>query len=185
MNASTLRGPARRALLAGTAVLLALGMAAGLALARPSSPAARAAAQRDAQQRWGSRAFSHYRLVVHAPSWCQIDAEVQQERVVRVFQNSCPLSALTVSDLFAYVDDMNQDPDRQYCGPNGCECVEQRFAQTEYDAALGYPRAIRVRRQRSANWDGLWGYLLQHGLPRCLTPPDTDVVTVVSLQPLS
>ena len=185
MNAPFLPGPVRRVLLVATAVLLAMSMAAGLALARPSSPAARAAAQRDAQHLWAMRAFSHYRLVVHAPSWCKIDAEVQQERVVKVFQNSCPVNALTVSGLFEYVDHMNQHPDRQYCGPNGCECVEQRFAQTEYDATLGYPRAIRVRRQRSANWEGLWGYMLQHGLPSCLTPPDTDMVTVVSLQPLS
>ena len=113
-----------------------------------------------------------------------MDAEIENERVVRVYENSCPGSANTVTDLFDLARRLDRNPDTIYCAAGGCECLEQRFAQAEYDAQFGFPLAIRMRRQRSANWDGLWGYLLAHGLPNCLAPPDTDLVRVLSFRPL-
>ena len=43
----------------------------------------------------------------------------------------------------------------------------------------------QLRRERQANWPELWRFFSKHGLPNCWTPLDTDVVRVLSVQPLS
>ncbi|HNP86269.1 MAG TPA: DUF6174 domain-containing protein [Kouleothrix sp.] len=174
----------RRTVLVVVVVLLVMSLAVGLASARMPSAASRATALNDARRLWHAQGVAHYRLVMQAPAWCRIDVEIQNERVLHVYKNSCPGPAQAVTDLFALVERMNANPNQQYCGPNGCECVEQRFAQAEYDARSGFPTKIKMRRQRATNWDGLWQYMLAHGLPNCLTPPDTEIITVLSFQPL-
>lgn len=159
--------------------------AVGVVSARIPDAAARAALLVQAQQRWAVRRLVHYRLVMQAPSWCRMDAEIENERVVRVYENSCPGSANTVTDLFDLARRLDRNPDTIYCAAGGCECLEQRFVYVEYDRDLGFPRAIRARRQRTANWDGLLSYVLARGVPNCLPPRDTDVVRVLSLDPLS
>jgi len=114
-----------------------------------------------------------------------MDLEIQDERVVKVHQNTCPSAPQTVTELFSMVKRLNDQADRTYCGPGGCECTEQRFANTIYDPLLGFPRTISLRRIRAMNLPELWHYLTMHGLPNCLSPLDIDVVNVVSLQPLS
>ncbi len=114
-----------------------------------------------------------------------MDAEIQNEQIVKVYENSCPGTVKTVTDLFDFARQLDLHPDTVYCAAGGCECVEQRIALIEYDPQLGFPRAIRVRRQRAANLDVLWAYMLARGLPNCLTPRDTGVVNVLSLKPLS
>lgn len=174
----------RAALLAALASLLACG-AAGLLRAAPPSAAQRAAQLEQARQRWEALRPARYRLVLAAPSWCRIDAEVEREQIVRVYASSCPSSAKSVSDLFALAHALDADADTRYCAPGGCECIERRVAQIDYDPQLGYPRAIALRRQRQINWDGFWAYLLRHGLPNCLPPRASNVLTVLTLDPLS
>lgn len=172
------------ALVAITALMLAC-LAAGVARTRMSSAPARAAALAEARSRWDTRSFSHYRLVLQAPSWCRMDAEIKDEQIVKVYENSCPGGVKTVTDLFDFALQLDRQPNLIYCAAGGCECVEQRIALIEYDPQFGFPRAIRVRRQRAANMNGLWAYMLERGLPNCLTPRDTGVVNVLSLKPLS
>jgi hypothetical protein len=167
------------------AIVVAFGGMVALFYAPLPSAEARSHALVLAEHRWAARPFSRYRLVLRAASWCRVDAEIHDERIVRVFENSCPGDPRTVSDLFAQIKQLDSDPNRVYCAPDGCECTEVRFLTVEYDGELGFPRAIRVRRPREPNWQGLVGYVLAHGLPRCLTPRDIDVVNVMSLQPLS
>lgn len=183
MDAPYRRTTIRRAALAVLACVLACA-AGGLLLAAPTSQAARAAELHQARQRWGEQRPARYRLVLAAPSWCRIDAEIEQERIVRVYQNSCPSEPKSVSDLFDLAGSLSVDANLRYCAPGGCECVEQRVTEVDYDAQLGYPRAIRLRRLREVNWDGFWTYLLRYGLPNCLPPRDANVLTVLALDPL-
>jgi hypothetical protein len=166
------------------AVLAACGLAA-LFARQPPSAEARARELAQAEHRWAARPFSRYRLVLRAASWCRTDVEVQNERIVQVFENSCPVAPLSVSDLFGQIAQLDREPDRVFCAPDGCECTEVRLVQADYDTQLGFPRSIRVRRLRATNWQGLWGYMLARGLPNCLTPRDIDVINVLSLEPMS
>jgi len=171
------------ALALGVALLLACGVSA-LFILRPSSNAARAQQLADARNRWLSRPIPHYRLVMQAPSWCRLDVEIQAEQVVRVFQNSCPNAPQTVTDMFAMISQLDSAAGTIFCAPAGCECTEVYYATVSYDQQLGFPRSISVRRERQTNWPELWRFFLAHGLPSCLTPIDTDVVNVLSMQPI-
>jgi hypothetical protein len=176
---------ARRAILIGAVLVGAACVVFGMVGFRTPSAVARSESWEQAQQRWAKRGFSHYRVVLQAPSWCRMDLEIRNERVVAVYQNSCPTPPQSVTDLFGMVSRLNSQADRVYCAPGGCECTEQRFANTVYDAQLGFPQAISLRRMRATNWPELWHHLTTHGLPNCLNPLDTDIVNVISLQPLS
>jgi len=166
------------------AMLLACGLSA-LFIPRSSSIASRAQQLADARNRWLSQPVPHYRLVMQAPSWCRLDVEILAEQVVRVFQNSCPGAPQTVTDLFAMITQLDSTPETIFCAPRGCECTEVRYATASYDQQLGFPRSISLRRERQTNWPELWRFFMTHGMPICLTPLDTDVVNVVSLQPIS
>jgi hypothetical protein len=175
----------RRVFLVGAVLLVASLAASGAFGLRAPSAVARTESWEQAQRRWEARTFRHYRMVAQAPSWCQMDLEIADERVVKVYQNTCPSPPQSVTELFGLVAQLNGEADRVYCAPDGCECTEQRFASAEYDPELGFPRTIGLRRVRATNWPELWHHLLTHGLPNCLNPLDTDVVKVISLQPLS
>ncbi len=175
----------RRVGLIAIAALCVLWASVGIFGARTPSAAAREESWEQAQRRWAARPFTHYRVVMQAPSWCQMDLEIQNERVINVFQNSCPSPPHSIDELFTIVKRLDSQADRVYCAPDGCECTEQRFANTVYDEQLGFPRQISLRRMRATNWPELWHHLTTHGLPNCLNPLDTDVVHVIAVQPLS
>src|SRR5262245_43450233 len=179
-----IRSLVSRAALIGCAVALLSCGALGL-LAAPPSLAARAERLAEAEDRWSAHAPAHYRLVMQAPAWCRLDVEIKDERVVHTFQNTCPESARTVSGLFDLIKQLDSDSPTLRCAPDGGECTEPLSIQAVYDANLGAPRAIRLRRQRAPNWPELWYYMRQRGLPLCLTPPDMEIVTVLALNPLS
>jgi Family of unknown function (DUF6174) len=166
------------------ALLFACGLGT-LFLTRAPSIAARAQQLADARNRWQSRTISHYRLVMQAPSWCRLDVEIQGEKVVRVFENSCPTSPRTVTGLFDLIKQLDSTADTIFCAPLGCECTEVRYIYASYDQDMGFPRTIRLRRDRQMNWPELWRFLVTHGLPNCLTPRDIDLVEIVSLNPIS
>jgi hypothetical protein len=165
-------------------VLLVCGLSALLG-AHPSSTFSRAQELADARNRWLSQPVRHYRLVMQAPSWCRLDVEIQTEQVVRVFENSCPSAPQTVTDLFEMIKQLDSAAGTIFCAPTGCECTEVRYATASYDQQLGFPRSIRLRHERQTNWPELWRFFMAHGLPSCLTPIDTDVVNVLSMQPIS
>jgi hypothetical protein len=165
-------------------VLLACGLSALLGL-RPSSSFSRAQALADARNRWLSQPIAHYRLVMQAPSWCRLDVEIQAEQVVRVFEDSCPSTPQTVTGMFDMIKQLDSEAGKIFCAPAGCECTEVRYITASYDQQLGFPRSIRLRRERQTNWPELWRFFRAHGMPNCLTPIDTDVVQVISMQPIS
>src|SRR5689334_15961613 len=164
--------------------LLACGLGTLISL-RPPSAFLRAQELADARNRWLSQPVSHYRLVMQAPSWCRLDVEIQAERVVRVFENSCPSAPQTITGMFEMISQIDSKAGTTFCAPGGCECTEVRYANASYDQQLGFPRSIRLRRERQTNWPELWRFFMAHGLPSCWTPIDTDVVNVLSMQPIS
>ncbi|HEU5102404.1 MAG TPA: DUF6174 domain-containing protein [Roseiflexaceae bacterium] len=165
---------------------LVFGCGLGVLWLRPApSVAGRAYELAAARDRWLSRTITHYRLVMQAPSWCRLDVEIKGEKVVRVFENSCPTSPRTVSGLFDMIKQLDSTADMVFCAPLGCECTEVRYVYARYDQELGFPRIIRLRRDRQMNWPELWHFLTTHGVPNCLTPRDIELVEVVSLNPIS
>jgi uncharacterized protein DUF6174 len=165
-------------------VLLACGLSA-LFIPRSPSIASRAQQLAEARDRWQSQPLPHYRLVMHAPSWCRLDVEIQAEQVVRVFENSCPSAPQTVTGLFEMIKQLDSAAGTIFCAPAGCECTEVRYVTASYDQQLGFPRSIHLRHERQTNWPALWRFFMAHGLPNCLTPIDIDVVNVLSMQPIS
>ena len=166
-------------------VLLACGVGALLSVRPSSSSFSRAQELADARNRWFSRPVPHYRLVIQAPSWCRLDVEIQSEHVVRVFEDSCPRAPRTVTGMFEMIKQIDSAAGTIFCAPAGCECTEVRYVTASYDQQLGFPRSIRLRRERQTNWPELWRFFMAHGVPNCLTPVDTDVVQVLSMQPIS
>jgi hypothetical protein len=176
---------ARRWLLAAcVGLVVSCGIAGALALRGPASTM-RAQRLAEARSRWDTRAVPHYRLVMRAPSWCRLDVEIMHERLVKVFENTCPNAPQTVSSLFELIGRLDSSADVIFCAPHGCECTEVRYAQAVYDTQLGFPRSIRLRRQRQANWPELWRFFASRGVPNCLTPRDLDLVEVISLKPIT
>jgi hypothetical protein len=169
------------------ALCLALLFACGLSVLffpRSSTTTSRAQQLAQARDRWLSQTVTHYRLVMQAPSWCRLDVEIQAEKVVRVYENSCPTSPRTVTGLFDLIKQLDSTAETIFCAPRGCECTEVRYIHASYDERMGFPRSIRLRRDRQANWPVLWSFVKTHGLPNCLTPRDIDLVQVVSLNPI-
>jgi hypothetical protein len=166
------------------ALLLACGVGV-LLIPHPSSIASRAQQLADARNRWLSQPVPHYRLVLQAPSWCRLDVEIQSEKVVRVFENSCPSSPHTVTGLFDLITQLNSTAETIFCAPRGCECTEVRYVTASYNQQMGFPQTIRLRRDRQMNWPTLWNFVVAHGVPNCLTPRDIDLVHVISLNPIS
>jgi hypothetical protein len=166
------------------ALLFACGLGA-LWLSSAPSISERAQELAAARQRWQSRTITHYRLVMQAPSWCQLDVEIWGEKIVHVFENSCPTSPRTVTGLFEMIKQIDSTADTIFCAPLGCECTEVRYIHASYDQEMGFPRTISLRRDRQMNWPELWHFLVTHGVPNCLTPRDIELVEVVSLKPIS
>src|SRR5215210_4719622 len=115
----------RRVMLIAAVLLFASCAAMGLFGIRTPSAVARSEGWQQARQRWGGRAFTHYRMVLQAPSWCRMDLEILDERVVKVYQNNCPNPPPSVTELFNLVGWLNSQAERVECAPNGCECTEQ------------------------------------------------------------
>jgi hypothetical protein len=170
-------------LAAGVVLLLSCGLIGLLGSYGPSA-ADRAQQLSEARSRWSSRALTHYRMVMQAPSWCRLDIEIRHEQIVKVFENSCPGAPQTVTGLFELIKQLDSSPDRLYCAPAGCECTEVRFVQADYDDQFGFPRSIRLRRRRALDWSNLWGFFMTHGVPNCLSPLDLEVVNVISFKPM-
>ena len=122
---------------------------------------------------------------MHAPSWCRLDVEIKTEKVVHVFENSCPTSPRTITGLFDLIKQLDSTAETKFCAPRGCECPEIRYIQATYDEQFVFPRTIRLRHERQTNWPELWGFIMTHGLPNCLPPLDIDLVNVLSMQPIS
>src|SRR5262249_33857112 len=106
-------------ILALCVALLACGLSALLG-ARSSSPVTRAQQFSEARNRWLSQVMTHYRLVMQAPSWCQMDVEIQAEKVVHVFENTCPTAPRTVSGLFDLIKQLDNMAGMTFCAPRGC-----------------------------------------------------------------
>src|SRR5262245_37967194 len=117
MEART-RSLAGRVVLIGCVFALVSCGALGL-LAAPASFATRAERLAKARDRWSVYAPTHYRLVMQAPAWCRLDVEIKAERIVHIFQNTCPESARTVSGLFDLIKQLDSDSLRLYCAPDG------------------------------------------------------------------
>jgi hypothetical protein len=139
-----------------TCVAMALG---GCVVASLIASLQRSNAQEHAaaKERWQARLLGHYRLVTdHSGGMqpCRQDVEVRDERVVAVFSNTCPRSAMTVANLFIEIERYLITIDGQ-CGPNGCACDGVIRVEAAYDAQLGYPLYMRVH----INSDERWRYL--------------------------
>jgi len=166
------------------ALLLACGVST-LVIPHSSSITSRAQQLADARNRWLAQPVPHYRMVLQAPSWCRLDVEIQSEKVIHVFENTCPSSPRTVTGLFDLIKQLDTTGGTVFCAPRGCECTEVRYIYASYDQQMGFPQTIRLRRDRYMNWPELWRFVVAHGVPNCLTPRDIDLVEVVSLNPIS
>lgn len=149
---------ARLAMAALAAALLATAVLCG-ALARPRQDraAARLAAiggEVDAaRRRWLDREPAHYRLVVERSDvWlglCRQELEVRGGQIVAVARDSCRSvqAPPTVGALFYTIERYVREPQ---CGPGGCACDGYVVPDVEYDPALGFPRHVRLWRERPA-----------------------------------
>lgn len=178
---------AARAVLAGALVLLLVG---GLALlAWQYAPTQVFAA---ARQHWNAAPIPHYRLVIERPTLnCQQDVEVQNERIVQVFEHNCPIEMLTMTDLFDRIAWLDGLASFGMFTPNACSCESKLNATVAYENRLGYrvPARVGIADQRIVPWGErvCWQHLLTHGaLPECDVPflSGQPRITNISLTPL-
>lgn len=116
--------------------------------------------------RWQSRPVARYQLVVDRDhNWsgpCRQVAEVRNEVVVAVAENSCPGDPPTVTGLFgAIADDLAQLEGA--CGPNGCGCDGVWRVRATYDAQGGHPTQVRVAVNEAERHRYFWEPLLAGG----------------------
>jgi hypothetical protein len=181
-----IRHPARLGAIAA-ALLLALGCGV-LALWHPSGTArARLASER---ARWEAQAPASYRLRVRETTGagsCIQSVEVEHERIRRVLENTCGrVPTWTVTSLFGWVEQAARRESRCYPTSVTCVCYADYLTETEYDAALGYPRRATSAWSLRPNlgYAGQWRRLLRDGrLPNCddVTRSAGDAVTIVVL----
>jgi hypothetical protein len=137
--------------------------------------------------RWQARPFARYRLVTElfgGMRACRQDVEILNERVVQVFENTCPRSAVTVTNLFLEIDRFELIVGGR-CGPNGCECDGSIEVDASFDPALGYPKAFHVRSRPAERWRYLsYWRRLASGAACPRAGFDGPAVEVVALTPL-
>lgn len=176
----------RRALIAGSITAIVVAMIAVVGWQR--SPAAEFNRARAA---WQRNAVAHYRLVIERPQiWCQQDVEVQNEQIVTVIENNCPIESLTVSMLYDRIADLDGLQTDAFLPVNLCTCRSELQARVRYDPDLSYPIGVTITEVREVNWRELscWQALLrQEELPICDLPPALAQprITHISLIPLS
>ena len=138
-----------------------------------------------ARRRWRDHEPAHYRLVVERSDvWlglCRQDLEVRAGQIVAVARDSCQTvqAPPTVGALFYTIERYVREPQ---CGPGGCACDGYVVPDVEYDPALGFPRRVRLWRERPAppfaerlaarlvqalpaSWKGSATYLLSRAVP--------------------
>jgi hypothetical protein len=108
-----------------------------------------------ADQRWSSRTFSKYRLVVQSGLGnCTYDIEVQDEKVLRTYPtDTCPPEWVryTVSELFDQIRQTNIPPK---CIGKQCGCMGHSRIESNYDVSLGYPVTIKF----TVTYEWTWVY---------------------------
>jgi hypothetical protein len=175
-------------ILAGSLVLIL-----GYLVLRPSPAAPLGASLPVARNRWTSRPFDSYQLVIQEDTKggsCGQAVEVEEERVRAVLWNNCQHSAnWTITNLFNWIT-QNEIPSAEcYPSPGRCACEPIVVTRADYNAQLGYPRTIfyswtlRRRLESPDYWKYVWW---TKDVPDCgyreLGGPVT--ITVVSLTPL-
>jgi hypothetical protein len=144
----------------------------------------------EAQARWRERPVPHYRLVIERPSLaCQQDVEVRHEQIVRVFEHTCPIEMLTMTDLFERIAQLDGMSNFSFISQGVCACQSELHAHVVYDSELGYPSEVGIADRRTINMfaQSCWQYLLMQGsLPECNVPfvPGDPRITNISLTPL-
>jgi hypothetical protein len=177
-----------RLILAGGVVLIL-----GYLLFRPGPAAPLETSLPLARNRWTSRPFDSYQLVIQEDTKgasCGQAVEVEEERVRAVLWNNCQHSAnWTITNLFNWISQIETPPTECYPTPGRCVCQPIVDTRVDYDARLGYPRTIfyswtlRRRLESPDYWRYVWW---SRDVPDCgwreLGGPVK--ITVVSLTPV-
>jgi hypothetical protein len=144
----------------------------------------------EAQARWRERPVPHYRLVIERPSLsCQQDVEVRHEQIVRVFEHTCPIEMLTMTDLFERIARLDGMENFAFMPQGVCGCESELNAYVVYDTELGYPTEVGITDLRTLDVfeRACWQHLLVQGsFPECNTSflPGDPRITHISLTPL-
>lgn len=144
----------------------------------------------EARMQWMEQPIPRYRLVIERPLLnCQQDLEVRHERVVQVFEHTCPIEELTMTDLFNRIDRLDGLNNLGFLNTRTCGCESFINAAVQYDQELGYPTRVALFDRRVVNWraGACWQHILMHGaLPECDVPFlfSEPRVTNISLTPL-
>lgn len=173
-------------LLAGSAAAIVL--AVGCLVAWQTAPIT---IFRDVRQAWDAAPVPHYRLIIQRPSLhCQQDVEIINEQIVQVFEHSCPIEMLTMSELLdriAWLDGLDNFDSFMVAD---CPCESQLNATVAYDADTSYPTEVNVSDRRIFNWHNTacWRHFLTQGqLPECDAPffvaqPRMTTISLIPLQ---
>ena len=158
-------------LLAGTGLLISNVILLEIALLTADLERATAKKQLEiAKSLWTARNLNHYRLVVvksehpRSSDQCQQDIEIQDEKVITVFQDTCKDSlfvkrviseqpSLTITDLFHQIEHYTS---KRQCGPNGCQCDGVIRANVVYDTQFGYPHTMSIELKPFPYQNWIW-----------------------------
>ncbi len=143
-----------------------------------------------ARQNWQEQPIPRYRLIIARPSLqCQQDVEVANERIVHVFEDSCPIELLTMTDLYDRIVMLDGRENFAFFPDGSCSCGSTLNAHVFYDPATGYPQEVAISDRLNIPWSerACWRQVVFSGqLPDCTIsfPFSQPRTTDVSLIPL-
>lgn len=173
------------ALLAGLVAMLLVGL--GLYLGWQVTPRH---LFETARTNWATEPLQRYRLIIERPSLrCQQDVIVQDEEIVEVLADNCPIELLTMTELYDRIARLDGLSSGSQSPPGICGCEWQLRAEIRYAPDLRYPVQVAVSDQRVIDWaeEACWEHLLiYHELPACEVPLQGSAprITNVVLIPL-
>jgi hypothetical protein len=179
----------------GLPLVLALALLGCMLLGLAARPAEALGPREAAFARWRATGPARYEVAVEATALgrtCYQQVEVAYGRVQPDALDTCAspwLQDLTIPQIFALIDEVNDIPASR-CSPGGnCACHRIFITRrTVYNDALGYPELLYSRSEVVPNWRHIdfWNYLLEHGaLPTCAPAPRILQIRVLWLAPRS
>lgn len=138
-----------------------------------------------AKQKWDSRVFTDYRIVIES-NRCKQDFEVNGDQITTIHLNTCQQEEITIPALFEKIK--NDISNIEWINGIGCDVM---LTTVVYDDKLGYPQSIEYHQiSASPSSIGWINYVRARPLGTADPRPCTllsifkDGYTVTSLTPL-
>lgn len=128
----------------------------------------------EARDEWLNDPIPRYRLVIERPSLhCQQNVVIQNERIIEIIEDTCPIELLTMTDLYDRIGRLDGLASVTRFPTGMCGCEWELNAHITYDHANGYPAQVAISDRRTIDWTerSCWQHFVVNGeFPECDVP---------------